>query len=121
LTTTTTNRRVYRIVFHCQGQIWELHCRAIEPSNLLGFVSVEEILFGERSQIVLDPTEEKLRTELAGVRRCFVPIHSVIRIDEVEKEGTNRIVPAPKGDGSNVAHFPTPFLGRPSDGEKKKD
>ena len=41
-------------------------------------------MFGEKSQMVIDPSEDKLRTEFTGVQRSFVPMHSIIRIDEVE-------------------------------------
>jgi hypothetical protein len=32
----------------------------------------------------VDPSEERLRHEFEGVQRFHVPLHSVIRIDEVE-------------------------------------
>jgi hypothetical protein len=57
---------------------------------------------------VVDPTEERLKSEFDGVKRTFVPLHAVVRIDEVEKEGANKIVPA--GDNaSNVTPFPVPM------------
>ena len=36
------------------------------PSEMYGFVEVEQILFGEKSQLLVDPGEEKLKTEFAG-------------------------------------------------------
>ena len=35
--------------------------------------------------------EEKLKAEFSGVKRTFVPLHAVVRIDEVEREGVNKI------------------------------
>ena len=53
----------------------------------------------------IDPSEEKLRTEFEGVQRSFIPMHAVIRIDEVEKEGVAKITST---DGGTVTAFPMP-------------
>lgn len=96
--------RLYRISFHNQGQVYEVYARNVSHGSLLGFVEIGDIVFGEKSTVVLDPGEEKLKTEFANVARTYVPVHSVIRIDEVNKPGAARIVP---GDGSsNVTPFP---------------
>ena len=55
---------------------------------MFGFVEVEGLLFGGKGSLVVDPSEERLQTEFAGVERTYIPMHSVIRIDEVEKKGT---------------------------------
>ena len=39
------------------------------------------------------------------MRRTYLPMHSVIRIDEVDKRGSCKIS---KLEGSNVAQFPMP-------------
>jgi hypothetical protein len=96
---------IYRIVYFVQGQIYEIYARHVGQGNLFGFVEVEEILFGEKTQVVIDPSEERLKSEFEGVRRTYLPMHCVLRIDEVEKQGTAKITPAPKGAGS-VAPFP---------------
>jgi hypothetical protein len=105
-------RRRYRIVFHNQGKVYEIYARSVGQSVLFGFIEIEELLFGERSQVVVDPSEETLKNEFKGVRRVHVPLHSVIRVDEVEKEGAPRISAVPSGEGS-LAPFPTPIYGKP--------
>lgn len=119
MTRKIATRRVFRVLFHAQGQVYEIYARAVDQSGLLGFVTVEEPLFGEKSSLVVDPSEEKLRTEFAGVIRFLVPIHSVIRIDEVEKEGTSRIAGAATPGEGNVTIFPSPVPGRPGAPTKK--
>lgn len=99
--------RIYRVIFHNQGKVYEIYARSVADGGLLGFVQIESLTFGERSQLVVDPSEEKLKSEFAGVKRTFLPMHSIIRIDEVEKSGVAKISEA---DG-NVTHFPTPFYG----------
>ncbi len=99
-------RRVYRVIFHNQGSVYELYARRVGQGELYTFVEVEDIIFGERGGLLVDPSEEKLKSEFAGVSRTFIPLPAVVRIDEVEKEGVNKIVPAsPPG---NVMTFPAP-------------
>ena len=109
-------KHTYRIVFHNQGKLYELYARSVGHSDMYGFVEVGEIIFGARTEVIVDPSEERLKAEFAGVKRTFVPIHAVVRIDEVEKEGANKIHSV-DGDGSNVAPFPVPMY-TPGGGEK---
>lgn len=103
--TKETLQHVFRILFHNQGQVYEVYARHIYQSDLHGFVEVEDYSFGSRSQLVIDPGEDKLRTEFEGVQRSFIPMHAIIRIDEVEKEGVAKIT---TGTGDTVTPFPMP-------------
>jgi hypothetical protein len=100
---TDTQQNIYKVVFHNQGQIYEVYVHNIYQSDLYGFIEVEDYIFGSRSQLVVDPGEDKLRTEFDGVQRSFIPMHAVIRIDEVEKEGVAKVT---ESGGSNVTPFP---------------
>jgi hypothetical protein len=98
---------VYKVIFHNGNQVFEVFARQIYQSDMWGFIEIEEMLFGERSQIVVDPGEEKIKNEFAGVKRSYIPLQSVIRIDEVEKEGPAKVSDVPAGESSNkVANFP---------------
>jgi hypothetical protein len=77
----------------------------VYQSELYGFVEVEQFIFGERSQMLVDPSEEKLKSEFDGVKRSYIPMHAIIRIDEVSKEGAVKISEA---KGGAVAPFPMP-------------
>ena len=101
------NTKIFRISFYNQGDIYELHARKVHQSNMYAFVEIEEIIFGERSSVVVDPAEEKLKTEFAGVIRTYIPLQAVIRIDEVEREGTNKIIPSGDSKGK-ITPFPLP-------------
>ena len=98
-------RRLYKVMFMNQGKVYEVYARSVSHGGLFGFIEVEELVFGERSRVVVDPTEERIKTEFAGVKRSYLPMHAIIRIDEVEKEGTAKISDA---EGGNVAQFPMP-------------
>jgi hypothetical protein len=56
--------------------------------------------------MIVDPAEEKLKSEFCSIKRSFIPVHSVVRIDEVEKEGVCKITDMKTGD--NVTKFPYP-------------
>ena len=99
-------KNIFKIIFVSQGQVYEIYARSVGHGSLFGFVEVEKLVFGERSSIVVDPSEEKIKTEFAGVTRTYLPMHSIIRIDEVEKQGLSKIS---KLEGSNVAQFPVPI------------
>ena len=98
---------IYKVIFFNQGQVFEMYAKQIYQSDLWGFLEIEEFVFGERSQLVVDPSEEKLKNQFEGVIRSFVPMHSIVRIDEVERLGTAKISEA-KG-GGNVMPFPMPM------------
>jgi hypothetical protein len=99
--------RVFKVIFLNQGKVYELYAKAVHQGELYGFVEIEELLFGEAGRLLVDPAEERLKSEFQGVRRSLIPIHAVIRIDEVEKEGQSKIHEA--GETTNVTPFPTPL------------
>lgn len=104
--------RVYKVIFSNQGQVFEIYARHVGQGEMFGFIEVEQILFGERSQLIVDASEEKLKTEFAGVKRVFIPLHSVVRIDEVEKEGASRIsTPESASSSPRVLPIPMPIPG----------
>ena len=103
------NRQIYKVIFLNQGQIYEVYACNIYQGELYGFIEVEDFLFGERAQMVVAPSEERLKNEFAGVNRSYIPMHAIIRIDEVEKEGIAKVTEA----GGNVSHFPLNFPGAP--------
>jgi len=101
------SRTIYKVVFLAQGQTVELYARHVAQGGLFGFVEVEDLVFGARSELVVDPAEEGLRTEYGGAKRLFLPLHAIVRIEEVEREGTARVRPAKGGTGI-VTPFPVP-------------
>ena len=109
-----SDKNLYKIVFMSQGQVYEIYARSVSHGSLFGFIEVEQLVFGERSSVVVDPSEEKIKSEFENVKRTYLPMHSIIRIDEVEKQGVSKIS---KLEGGNVAQFPLPVY-TPGDGNK---
>jgi hypothetical protein len=88
--------------------------KQVYQSDLYGFIEVEDYVFNERSQVLVDPSEERLKTEFTGVRRSFIPMQAIIRIDEVEKSGVSKI-----SNGDNVSPFPMSLVGGKPDSKDK--
>ncbi|MDQ3776557.1 MAG: DUF1820 family protein [Pseudomonadota bacterium] len=86
------------MIFHNQGRVYEV--------GLFGFVEIGDLVFGTRTSLVLDPAEEQLKSEFTGVGRSYIPMHAIIRIDEVEKEGPVKVTPIKGDGGGNVMPFP---------------
>ena len=103
---------VYKVIFQNGNEVVEVYARQIFQSDLWGFIEIEEFVFGERSQVLVDPSEEKLKNAFSGVKRSYIPLHSVIRIDEVDKEGVAKITDS---KGGNITPFP---MHLPRDGGK---
>ena len=98
-------KSIYKVLFHSQGQIYEVYAHNIYQSDLYGFVEIEDYTFGNRSQMLIDPSEDRLRNEFEGGQRSFIPMHAIVRIDEVEKEGVAKISDS---KGEKVTPFPIP-------------
>ena len=98
------NQPVYKVIFQNGNQVFEVFARQIYQSDMWGFIEVEEFVFGERSKILVDPSEEKLKNEFNGVKRSYIPLQAIIRIDEVDKEGSGKV--SETLAGGNVASFP---------------
>tara|TARA_Y100001934_G_C12167551_1_gene685044 strand:+ start:613 stop:954 length:342 start_codon:yes stop_codon:yes gene_type:complete len=101
----STEKKIYRVNFHNQGKVYEVYARQVHQSGLFGFIEIEQIVFGEKSSLLVDPSEESLKTEFEGVERTYIPMHAIIRIDEVEKAGHSKISESNIKEG-NVAPFP---------------
>ena len=78
---------IFKIMFVNQGKVYEVYARKVGQGRLFGFIEVEELVFGERSTVVLDPGEERIKSEFTGVKCTMLPMHSILRIDEVKKQG----------------------------------
>ena len=97
-------------MFVNEGKVYEVYARSVGPASVLGFVEVEGLLFGERSSVLVDPSEDKLRSEFAGVERTLIPMHSVVRIDQVARRGTAKITALSGGASEKPRPAPSPLF-----------
>ena len=99
--------KIYKVVFTNEGEVWEVYCQQVSQSGLFAFIELGGFLFGERTVVVVDPAEEKLKRVFDGVERTHVPMHAIIRIDEVVKRGTATIHVARMDKGAKVLTLPS--------------
>src|ERR1051325_9782020 len=104
LVVSMASSHIFKIMFVNQGKVYEVYARKVGQGRLFGFIEVEELVFGERSTVVLDPGEERIKSEFAGVKVTMLPMHSILRIDEVKKQGVSKV--SALENGGNVTPFP---------------
>jgi hypothetical protein len=65
-------KHTYRVTFHNQGKVYEVYAREVHQSGLFGFIEIEDLLFGEKTSLVVDPAEENLKSRPALVMIGFL-------------------------------------------------
>ena len=95
---------IYKVMFVNQGKVYEIFARKVSHGSMFGFVEIEELVFGERSSVVVDPGEERIKSEFEGFKRSYIPMHSVLLIDEVKTQGVSKISAF---EGPNLSRIPT--------------
>ena len=98
-------KKIYRVRFVNEDKVYEVYAKHVYQGELYGFVIIEDLIFGETSSVVVDPQEERLQNEFEGVKQTYIPMHAVIRIDQVEKQGVAKVSNAE----GKVASFPSPI------------
>jgi hypothetical protein len=100
-----TKKHLFRIQFIANGERYELYVREVCQGSMFGFIEIGDFVWDTHTSLVLDPSHEKLKSEFSDVTRTYVPMHSVLRIDEVKKQGTAKITELP----DKVTSFPSPI------------
>jgi hypothetical protein len=101
------SKLIYRISFLNHAEVYEVYVKHIYQSDMYGFIEIEEYLFNERSQLVVDPGEERLKAEFTDVQRSYIPVNAIIRIDEVERQGVSKVSPIKEGSKGMIMPFPS--------------
>lgn len=104
-----SDQTIYKVIFTQQSKVFELYAKEIGEDELLGFIQVSDILLSGPDSVVADPSEAEIKAEFENVETTLIPMHSIIRIDIVNRQGPAKIV---DGD-TNVRHFPS--SSRPKD------
>ena len=101
----TTKNPLFRVQFVSNGERYEVYVREVSQGSMFGFVEIGDFVWDTHTTLVLDPSHEKLKTECADVKHTYIPMHSVLRIDEVKKQGTAKITEL----SDKVTAFPSPI------------
>ena len=100
-------KKLYRITFAHLDAVYEIYARSVSECDMFGFIVIEDFVFGENASLVVDPSEERLKMEFNCVERTYIPMQSIFRIDEVDKQGVAKVRDRTSTD-SKVALFPVP-------------
>ena len=101
---------VYRVIFQAGQQIYDLYSYSVSESEMFGFIEISDLAFNTENPLLIDPNLEKLKTEFAHVKRTYIPLHNIIRIDCLEKEGIAKIYPV--SDQNNIRVLSPGFIRR---------
>ena len=86
----------YKVVYLHQSQVQEIMVKQIYTSDLYGFIEIEEFALDYDKSPIVDPAKEKLQQEFSQVRRSYIPIQHILRIDEM-------VLPADKSEKNAAA------------------
>ena len=98
-------KHLFRIQFISNGEHYELYVREVSQGTMFGFVEIGDFVWDTHTSLVLDPSHEKLKSEFGDVTRTYIPMHNVLRIDEVKKQGCAKISEL----SDKVTAFPSPI------------
>ena len=101
----SSKKPLFRVQFISNGERYEVYVREVSQGGLFGFVEIGDFVWDTHTNLVLDPSHEKLKDEFSDVVSTFVPMHNVLRIDEVKKEGLAKISEL----SDKVMAFPSPI------------
>lgn len=96
---------MYRVQFISNGERYELYVKSLTQGGLFGFVEIGDFVWDTHTQVVLDPSHEKLKSEFADVTKTYIPMHNILRVDSVKKQGTAKITSL----SDKVTAFPNPI------------
>ncbi len=99
-----SEEKLYRVAFLNISKVYEMYCSGVTSSGLFGFLEISGLIFGDKDSLVVDPTEEKMRSEFEGVEVLHLPMHSVLRVEQVRKKG--QAVIRDRESGEKVTPFP---------------
>jgi hypothetical protein len=96
---------MFKVTFLNQGKVYELYARRVAASALWGYTEIADLVFDPPGAgLVVDPTEERLRDEFKDTRVLHLPMHAVVRVEEVERRGTLAIRDSESGE--KIMPFP---------------
>jgi hypothetical protein len=104
-------KSLYKVSFLNHGKVYELFAKSVSSSDLYGFTRIGELSFSGSEGLLVDPTEEKLKEEFAQTKALHLPMHSIVRIEEVESSGVAKI--RDQATGEKITPFPVPMKPRP--------
>lgn len=87
------NKKLYKVQFIDEKkEVKIIHANHVNPSSFLGLIEISDIIFIDSSDILINPDDEKIRKEFKNVEKTFLPIGTILRIDEIILESETPII-----------------------------
>jgi len=102
------DKTYYKISFARDNELYQVCAREVHSSDLYGLIEIADFIFPE-SRIVYNPGEERIRREFSGIKRTWIPYHSIIRIDEVLDTTESEIKIVPLESARSATSSPSPI------------
>jgi hypothetical protein len=100
-------KTLYKVTFVNNGKSYEIYAQHVGTSHLWGFTEVGQLVFEPRGEgLVVDPTEERLREEFEDTRTLHLPMHAIVKVEEVVRRSPAAIRDAASGE--KITPFPFP-------------
>lgn len=83
----TQHKNLFKIIFTDEDdKPVTVHAAEVAPSSLLGFIEAAELTFPEPSDIIIAPADDRARSLFKDVKRIYIPINRIIRVDELSAD-----------------------------------
>lgn len=94
MTTHKREKTYYKITFSNEEELYQVCARELSSSDLYGLIEIGDFIF-PTNRLVYNPGEERLKREFEGIKRTWIPYHSIVRIDEIQesRESESKIIP----------------------------
>lgn len=106
--------QLFKVVFSQHDELHEIYAHSVSESTMMHFIEVEALAFAATSSEA-NPSEQqlkgakRLRETYANVQRIYIPIHAVLRIEEVAQIGSAQVHPIkPIASQENAARLLDP-------------
>jgi hypothetical protein len=95
-------KKLFKVMFiDEEKKVQTLHASNLNPSSFLGLVEVSDIVFIEQSELIITPDDGKLQEKFKNVEKSYIPLNSIVRIDEVMMEKETPIIRLYKEEDEN--------------------
>lgn len=78
------NKSIYKIIFYDEEhKTVTLYAENVYQSDILGFITVEKLIFNKPSDVIVTPEHDKICKMFKNTTKALISINLVIRIEEV--------------------------------------
>ena len=109
-------KKVFKVYFFHLDKVYTLFAKEVNASDeLYNMCEISGIIF-QRNKNLIVPSEDEVRQEFSNLKRLLIPLHHLIRIDELEDVDEEEITSpkAQKADSQTTNNLirPVEFFGR---------